>query len=127
ADSLHQILDDDLRLCPFVDRRAIDGVAAWWLAAVGPIEDAGFQIELKVDGLRQLIEQQLDVRAASRGVALGNIDVGAEDAAHIRIVWTLLRPVDLLKLRIDGDPDAPSRGIMLVFVATTRLDQRFDI
>ena len=54
ADSLHQVRDQDLRHRLFVDRRAIDGVAARRIAAVGPIEDAVRQIELEIDGFRQL-------------------------------------------------------------------------
>src|SRR5712671_4520483 len=38
ANSLHQVRDQDLRHRLFVDRRAIDGIAAWRIAAVGPIE-----------------------------------------------------------------------------------------
>src|SRR6516165_6283578 len=52
ADALHQVRDQDLRRRLFVDRRAIDGVAARRIAAVGPVEDAVRQIELEVDGFR---------------------------------------------------------------------------
>src|SRR5215510_4560740 len=57
ADSLHQMRDQDFRLRLSIDRRATDGVAARWIAAVGPVEDAVDQIELEVDGFRQEIEQ----------------------------------------------------------------------
>src|ERR1700752_699612 len=56
GDALHQMPDDDLRCRLCVDRRAIDVVAARRIAAIGPIEDAVFQIELKVNRFWQLIE-----------------------------------------------------------------------
>ena len=51
-----------------VHRRAIDGVAARWIAAVGPIEEPIFQIELEIDRLRQTIEQSFDIGPV-RGVS----------------------------------------------------------
>src|SRR6516225_9911265 len=48
ADSLHQVLDQDLRDRLFIDRGAIDGVAARRIAAVSPIEAAIFEIELEI-------------------------------------------------------------------------------
>src|SRR5207302_1008921 len=76
ANSLHQVRDQDLRHRLFVDRRAIDGFAARRIAAVGPIEDGVRQIELKVDGFRQMIEQHLDIGAVRRALALRDVDVG---------------------------------------------------
>ena len=111
----------------FVDRRAIDGVAARRIAAVGPIEDAVRQIELEVDGFRQLIEQHLDVGAVGRALAFGNVDVGAEDTAQAGVVRAFLRPIDFPKFRIDGDSNAPPRLIATVLVAAAGLDQRFDL
>ncbi|WP_347338803.1 hypothetical protein [Bradyrhizobium vignae] len=52
---------------------------------------------------------------------------GAEDAALLAVVGALLRPVDFLELRIDGDPDAPQVLIVRVVVAETGLDQRLDL
>jgi hypothetical protein len=85
------------------------------------------QIELEVDRLRQAIEQHLDVGAVHGGLALRNLDVGAEDAALLTIVWAFLRPVDFLELRIDGDADAPAILITRMLVAAAGLDQRFDL
>src|SRR5262249_35485736 len=59
--------------------------------------------------------------------ALRDVNVGAEDAAHAGIVWPFLRPVEFLELWIDGDSDAPPHLIAHVLVATTSLDQRFDL
>jgi hypothetical protein len=44
--------DQDLRCRLFVDWRAIDGVAARRIAAVGPVEDTVRAIELEVDRFR---------------------------------------------------------------------------
>src|SRR5215469_13963628 len=127
ADSLHQVRDQDLRRRSFVDRRAIDGVAARRIAAVGPIEHAIRQIELEIDGLRQVIEEHLDVGALRRTLALRDVDVSAEQTALAALVRPLLRPVDFPELRIDGDSDAPAGLIVTVLVAAARLDQRLDV
>src|SRR6516164_5357327 len=59
ADPLHQVRQYDLRqvtrLVLHVDRRAIDRIAARRIAAIGPIEEAIFQIELEIDWFRQTI------------------------------------------------------------------------
>ena len=39
-----------------VHRRAIDGVAARRISAVGPVDEPILQIELEIDWLRQTIE-----------------------------------------------------------------------
>src|SRR5262249_33070129 len=74
-----------------------------------------------------MIEQQLDVRAVRWGLALRDLDVGAEDTAHSAFRRAFLRPVDFTKLRIDGDADAPAGFIELVLVAAAAFDQRFDL
>jgi hypothetical protein len=56
ADPFHQVRDQNLRHRLFVDRCAIDGVAARRIAAIGPIQHAVRQIELEIDGFRQLIK-----------------------------------------------------------------------
>src|SRR5215831_18804587 len=127
ADSLHQVPDQDLGRRLFVDRRAIDGVAARRIATVSPVEAAIFEIELEIDRLRQLIEQHLDVGAVRWALALGSVDVGAEQTAQPALVRAFLRPVDFTELRIDGDSDAPTRLIAPVRVAAAGLDQRFNV
>src|SRR5262249_12409340 len=97
------------------------------IAAIGPIEDAVFQIELEVDRLRQLVEQHLDVGAVRWALALRDIDVGAAEKAPSAFGWAFLRPVDFAKLRIDGDSDAVPRLIAPVLIAAAGLDQRFDL
>src|SRR5712672_1604016 len=101
----------------------ISGTAFVWIAAVGPIEDAVRQIELEVDGFRQLIEQHLDVGAVRRALALRDVDVGAEDTAEAGVVRTFLRPIDFPKLRVDGNSDAPAGLIATVLAAAAGLDQ----
>ena len=111
----------------FIDCRAIDGVAARRIAAVGPIEDTVRQIEFEIDRLRQLIEQHFDVGAVRRARALGNVDVRAEDTTPAGVVEAFLRPVDFLKLRIDGDADTPSGLIAPIIGAATSFDQCLDL
>src|ERR1700745_4289279 len=57
ADPFHQVRDQNLRRRLFVDRCAIDGVAARRIAAVGPIQHAVRQIELEIDGFRQMTKK----------------------------------------------------------------------
>ena len=85
------------------------------------------QIELEIDRLRQAVEEDFDVGAVGGGLALGDFDAGAEDAAVLSIVRAFLRPVDLPAFRVDGDADAPSGLIAPIRVATARLDERFDL
>src|SRR6516162_6360655 len=122
ADALHQVGDQDLRRRLFVDRRAIDGVAARRIAAVGPIQNARFEIELEVNRLWQAIKQDFNVRAAGGGLPLWDVYVGAKKTTFVSFVRALLRPVDFTKLRIDGDADAPPGLIATIRVATTGLD-----
>src|SRR6185295_17166918 len=127
ANPFHQMRDQDLRHRFFVDRCAIDGVAARRIAAVSPIEDAVRQIELEVDGFRQLIEQHFDVGAVRWVLAVGNVNVCAAETAQSTFRRAFLRPVDFPKLRINGDSDAPPGLIAPILVAAAGLDQRFDL
>src|SRR5215470_364810 len=119
--------DHDLWLGSGVDRHTIDGVSARRIATIGPVENAVFQIELEVDWFRQTIEQHLDVGAVRRGLALRDLEVGAEDAALSAVVGTLLRPVEVPPFGIDGDSDAPPILILPFLVAAACLDQRFNV
>src|SRR6516162_8543038 len=111
ADPFHQVLNQDLGRRLFIDlidRRAIDGVAARRIAAVGPIQNAIFEIELEINRLWQAIKQDFNVRAAGRTLPLWDVYVGAKKTTFVSFVWALLRPVDLAALGIDGDTDTPS-------------------
>src|SRR5215467_14352696 len=127
ADSLHQVGDQDLGDRLFIDRRAIDGVAARRIAAVSPVEAAIFEIELEVDRLRQLIEQHLDVGAVRWALAVGNVNVGAAHTAQSALRRAFLRPIDFPKFRIDRNSDAKPGFIAPIRVATARLDQRLSL
>src|SRR5262249_8749096 len=118
---------EDLRCRLCVDRHTIYGIAARRIATVGPVENATRQIELEVDRLRQPIEQNLDVGAVGRALALRYVNVGAEDAAQAGVVGPFLRPVEFPKLRVERDPDAPPGLIAPVLVATAGLDQGFEL
>ena len=107
-------------------RGAVDRIAAGRVAAIRPVEHAIFQIEFEIDRLRQMVEEDLDVRAVGGGLAFGDVEPGAQEEALLSIVGPLLRPVDLLAHGIDGDPYAPPRLVASIGVAAARLDQRFD-
>ena len=119
--------DQDLRYRLFVDRRAIDGVTARRIAAVGPIEEAIRQIELEVDRCRQAVEHHLDVGAVRWALAVGNVDVGAAEATQSALFRAYLCPIDFAKFRIERDSDAPAGFIASVVVAAASLDQCFDV
>src|SRR5579859_3790275 len=127
ADGLHQVGDQDLRLGRPIDRSPVDRVAAWRVAAVGPVEDTALVFELQIDGLRQAVEQHLDVRAVRRALARGRLDVGAKDPAAAAFVGALLGPVELAPRRIDGDADAPLGLVALVGVGIARFDEGFEL
>jgi hypothetical protein len=46
-----------------------------WVAAVGPVEHAIFDIELEIDRLRQVVEEHFDVRVLGGGLTLGDFEV----------------------------------------------------
>src|SRR6476469_8089093 len=92
-----------------INRRAVHRVTAWWISAVGPIQEPILQIELEIDRFRQTIEQHFDIRAISRSLAFRNVDLRTEDAALTRVIGSFLAPINLSTVRIDRDPDAPFR------------------
>src|SRR5262249_14001853 len=73
------------------------------------------------------VEEDVEGGAVGRALAVGELDIGAADAAQSALRRAFLRPVDFTKLRIDGDADAPPRLIASVVVAAAGLDQRFDL
>src|SRR6185312_5304422 len=77
--------------------------------------------------LRQVVEEHLDVGAAGRALPSRNFQVGTEDATPPGIVGALLRPIDLFVPRIDRQPNAPSRLVAAVSLATTGFNQRFNL
>src|SRR5438552_8316975 len=88
-----------------VNRRTVHRVSARRISAVGPIEEPILQIELEIDRFRQTIEQEFDVGAVRRRLAFWDVNVRTEDATLTRVVWSFLRPINLSRIRIDGDSD----------------------
>src|SRR5258706_7375820 len=87
TDPLHEMGHHNLWLYRLVvDRGPVHCVAARWVAAVGPVENAVLVVELEIDRLRQTVEEGLDVGPGGYGLAGGNFDVGTEDAAAPRII-----------------------------------------
>src|SRR5580704_4522920 len=124
ADPFHQMPDHDLgclRLC--IDGCTVHRVATGRVAAVRPVQHPVFEIELEIDRLRQVVEENFYVGAVGGGLTARDFDPGTEESALISFGRAFLRPVDLLALGVDGDPDAPSGLIASVLVATAGLDQ----
>src|SRR5438094_9552829 len=92
-----------------VNRRAVHGVAARRISAIGPINEPILQIELEIDWFGQTVEQKFDISAVRSGLTFRNIDVRSEDAALARTVRPILRPITLPAVRIDSDSNAPFR------------------
>src|SRR5947209_4019407 len=118
----------DLRL----DRLVVDGgpvhrVAAWRVAAVGPVENSVPVVELKIDRLRQAGVEDLDVGPGRCGLARGNFDIGAEDTAEPGIVWAFLAPIDMPAFRVDRQTNAPSCLIAGIDFTVSRLDERLQL
>src|SRR6266404_8900455 len=90
-----------------IQRRATNRVPARWISAIGPIKEPILQIELEIDRFRQTIEQEFDVGAIRRRLALRDVDLRTEDAALTRIIGTFLPPINLSTVWINGDSNAP--------------------
>ena len=117
-----------LRRCSFgSDGRAINCVAARWIATVRPIENAVLDIEFQINRFRQVVKQDLDVGPIGGSLSLRNLDVRAEDAAHAGIVASFLCPVDVPALGIDGDSDAPLGLVLAVCISLAGLDESLDL
>src|SRR6202008_2978141 len=94
-DGFHQVRDQNLGDRVLVETYAVDGVTARRVAAVGPVENAVFEIELEIDGLRQVVKQDFDVGAVRWPFAVGDVEAGTENTSVAGIVPALLRPIDL--------------------------------
>src|SRR5882757_553951 len=86
-----------------INRRAVHGVTAWWISAIGPIQEPILQIELEIDRFGQTIEQKFDVGAVPRRLTFRDVDVRSEDATFASVVGSFLRPVNFPAVRIDSD------------------------
>src|ERR1700730_1294435 len=118
----------DLRLGGLVvDRGPVHRVATRRIAAVRPVENTAFVVELNIDRLRQTVEEDLDVGPGCCSLAGGNFDIGPEDATEPRIVRAFLRPVKMSEFRVDRQPNAPSRLIPAIGFAAPRLDERLQL
>src|SRR5260221_633721 len=84
-----------------VNRRAVHGVSARRISAIGPIQEPILPIELEIDWFGQTIEQKLDIGAVGRILAFRNLDACAKDSPLPRIVWTSLGPINVSGLNID--------------------------
>src|ERR1700688_1637746 len=119
--------DQNVKRCLFVDRRAIDGIAARWITAIGPVERAIFEIKLEIYRFRQAVEEYFDIGTVCRGLAPRDLHARTKDSAAPSLVRSLLGPVDLLALRVDGDPNAPFGLVAPIRVVAAHLDERFDL
>ena len=113
SSSLRQATHRSLRR--FIAQQATRGYArssvARRVAAVRPIEDAIFDIELQIYRFRQIGKEEFDIAAVGRGLAFGNFDVRAKNAAAAAFSRSLLRPIDFAAFGINRDPHTPFRCI----------------
>ena len=109
-------------------RDAVEAVAHGQFAAVGPVDGLGLGFELEVDWLGEVGQEALDVGPVSGGLVAGHVGAGAEDAAFERLGGALLRPVEELVGRVDGDADGPVGlvGLGGAVVPVACLDEGFE-
>src|SRR3954464_6666249 len=111
----------------WVHVRAADGVTLRRVAAIGPVDQAVLEIEVEIDRLGQTVEQDFDVAAIRGPRGLRYVETGAENPAFAGVVRSLLRPIHVATVMIDGDPDAPFRGVSArTRVAVTSHHERLD-
>src|SRR5271170_7094788 len=79
---------------------AVRTVAAWRVAAIGPIHYAISEIKFEINRFRQAVEQQFDVRAIGRSLAFGHFNVRTKDATLISFFWAFLCPIKMSTLDI---------------------------
>src|SRR5207237_10893543 len=87
-----------------VNRRAVHGVAAWRISAIGPINEPILQIELEIDWFRQTVEQKFDISAVRSDRTLRDVDLHAEDSPCSRIGGSSLSLLILLATSIEREP-----------------------
>ncbi|OKH85760.1 hypothetical protein EB75_15825 [Mycobacterium sp. ST-F2] len=90
---------------PGLDPAAIERVAVRFSAPVRPDEVPG-TVQVEVDGLGQVLPQQFDVIPIGRRLPTGNVGAAPEDSALAGVGCALLRPVDQVVRRVDGDAHA---------------------
>src|SRR5438309_4785324 len=83
-----------------VNRRAVHGVAAWRISAIGSINEPILQIELEIDWFRHTVEQKFDISAVRSDRTLRDVDLYAEDSTFSRIVWSFLGSLNLRAVRM---------------------------
>src|ERR1700738_4798713 len=98
--------EENLRLLAIprhgIQGRSIDGIAAWWISAVGPIHDPVLKIEIEINGFGKTIKENLDVFTGSRVLTFRNFKVGAKYPTFARVIVALLSPVDLAAFNIES-------------------------
>src|ERR1700693_1152906 len=84
------------------------------VASVSPVKKVVFGVEFEIDRLRQVIDQQFDIRAVFGLLIRRNFKPGSEDAPLTTIRWSLLRPADIAVNRINGNADAVTHDIVRI-------------
>lgn len=113
-----EAIREDLRRCAPAtgqrDRCAIERVPGRRGTAVGPIEPVA--ADLQIDRFREVLPQQLDVRAIRRGHLVRHLQTRPEDPALPTLRRPLLRPVQPPSggIHCDTDTFLPPSGITAV-------------
>src|SRR5689334_13013776 len=127
ADAFHQMAEYDFLTEFAVNEGAIHGIAAWRIAAIGPVQSAIFQIELQIDRLRQTVEQDRNIPPIRGSLPRGYLDIRAKDATVLTLLRAFLRPVDVLAIGIHRNTHAPVRRIAAVALVASGLHQCLDL
>src|SRR5271156_5694424 len=87
--------------------RPIHRVAAWWVAAVRPVDRSVGEVEFEVDRFRQILVKKFDVFAVRWSLVLGNLETGAKDTSLAGIVRTFLSPIEFSTFDVERDSHTP--------------------
>src|SRR6266487_1674051 len=74
----------------FPERSSAARVAARWVATVGPVDHPVGEVEFEVNRFWQALVEKFDIFAIGGALTLGNLEIGAKDAAIAGIVRALL-------------------------------------
>src|SRR6202166_5266159 len=91
--------ENDLRLLVIswqrVHGRTIYRVATRRITAVGPIKGPIGEVEVQIDGLRQVFIKKFNVSAIRGSLTLRDLDVSPRDSAHAGVIRPFLGPIKL--------------------------------
>src|ERR1700678_874817 len=90
-----------------IHSRPIHRVAAWWIAAVRPVDRPVGEVEFEVNRFGQAVVEKFDILAARRRLPVGNFEIGAKDTSLTGVVRPFLSPIKFPAFDVKRDSHAP--------------------